>query len=101
MVERVRNSAVAVGTTGVIIAPELIIGQRTVLVITNTSTAGQTITIQTGEQAQSNLAGIILYSGGSWSESVDSAFQPSNLSFWAVSSAASGSVAIQERIKTI
>lgn len=99
MAERVRNAALAVGTTGVIISNQLFEGQRTVLVLTNTSTAGQIVTIQTGEQAQTALSGIILYPGGSWSESIDATFQPSNLEYWAVASAAGGTLAIQERIK--
>lgn len=99
MADRIRNASIAVGTTPVRVSPELLQGQRSVIVLTNTSTAGQVITIQTGEQAQTAGAGIILYAGGSWSESVDSAFQPSNLEYWAVASAAAGSLAIQERIK--
>ena len=99
MTDRIRNASLAVGTTGVIIAPQLFEGQRSVLVITNTSTAGQIITLQTGEQAQAGGAGIILYPAGSWSESIDSAFMPSNLEYWAVASAAAGTIAIQERIK--
>jgi len=98
--DRIRNASIAVGTTGVLVAPQLYEGQRTSLVLTNTSTGGQIITIQTGEQAQTAGAGIILYPGGSWSESIDSSFIPSNLEFWAIASAADGILAIQERVST-
>jgi len=97
--DRIRNASVVVGTTPVKICEQLLEGQRTSLAITNTSTAGQTITIQTGQQAGQTLAGIVLYPAGSWSESIDSAFIPSNLEFWAVASGASGALAIQERVK--
>ena len=95
----IRNVAFSVGTTNIIIAPQLLEGQRDVLVITNTSTGGQVITIQTGDTANVVGAGIILYPAGSWSESTDSAFRPSNLEYWAISSGAGGTLAIQERIK--
>jgi len=97
--DRIRNASIAVGTTGVLVAPQLYEGQRTCLVITNTSTTGQVITIQTGEQAQTAGAGIVLYAGGSWSEAIDASFIPSNLEFWAISSAADGVLAIQERVR--
>jgi len=96
--DKIRNTAVSVGTTAVQLALKLAIGQRKSLVITNTSTGGQIITIATGESGVTALNGLVLYPGGSWSESLDSAFIPSNLEYWGISSAASGSVAIQERI---
>lgn len=96
--DKIRNAAVAVGTTAVQLALKLETGQRKSLVITNTSTGGQIITIATGQSGVQALAGIVLYPGGSWSESLDSSFIPSNLEFWAIASAAAGSVAIQERI---
>ena len=96
--DKIRNAAVGVGTTAVQLALALQIGQRKSLVITNTSTGGQIITIATGAQAPTALAGIVLYPGGSWSESLDSSFVPSNLEFWGIASAANGTVAIQERI---
>ena len=96
--DKIRNAAVSVGTTAVQIGLKLETGQRKSLVITNTSTGGQIITIATGESGVTALSGIVLYAGGSWSESLDSSFVPSNLEFWAIASAAGGKVAIQERI---
>ena len=98
MGEIIRNKSVSVGTTSVLLAPTLDIGQRDVLCVTNTSTGGQIVTISVGAPAVSG-SGIVLYPGGSWSESVDSAFIPANLDFWVVASGASASVAIHERIK--
>jgi hypothetical protein len=100
MGDLIRNASIAVGTSAVLVAPPLIEGQRVVLVLTNTSTAGQTITIQTGSEAIAG-AGIILYPAGSWSEAIDASFIPSNLAFWAVASGASGTLAIQERVRRV
>lgn len=98
MPELIRNSSITIGTTQVQIAPELVEGERTALTIVNTSTGGQTISISWGEQAVSGV-GIVLYPAGSWAESIDGTFIPSNRTISAVSSAAGGTLAIQERIK--
>lgn len=95
--ERMRNASASVGTTAVIVSPKLQYGQRKAIVITNTSTGGQIITLSWENQAQSNI-GVVLYPAGSWSESLDSAFVPSNTEIWAISSAASGTIAIHERV---
>ena len=99
MGENVANENVAVGTTSVIIRPQLLTGQRTALTITNVSTAGQIITLAWGGTAVA-LAGAVVYPGGNWSESRDPSFDPSTMSIWAVSSAASGALALQERVRT-
>lgn len=96
----IRNAAVAVGTSAVQVAPQLVSGQRTALTFINTSTGGQIITIQWGQQGTATGQGIVLYPAGSWSESYDGYFTPSNLDVWAVGSAASGTLAIQERVST-
>lgn len=94
-----RETLSAVGTSSVEISPELgESGQRDVIVITNTSTAGQTITLSFGKDAIANR-GIVLYPTGAWSESIDSAFIPTNSRICAISSAASGQVTIHERVK--
>ena len=99
MEDQIRNAVISVGTTPVEVTPTLIQGQRTAITLVNTSTGGQTISIQMGEQGSITGAGIILYPAGSWSESLDSAFIPTGLAIWAVASAAGGVLAIQDRIK--
>ena len=94
-----RNAGLTVGTTPIIAAQTLFIGQRAVIVITNTSTGGQIITIQVGQQAANDNAGIVLYPSGSWSESIDSGFLPQNADYWVRSSAAGGAIAIHERVR--
>lgn len=98
MVEAIRNTALTIGTTNVSVAPQLFEGQRKAIVITNTSTGGQAITISWGQNAAAGQ-GIVLYPAGSWSESLDSAFVPSNLGIFAISSAAAGTIAIHERVE--
>jgi hypothetical protein len=99
MGENIRNSAKTIGTTALVVVPTLIAGQRSALVIVNTSTGGQAITLSWGTQTIA-LSGIVLYPGGSWSESEDNKFIPSKEQVWAVSSAASGTIAVHERVKT-
>jgi len=97
--DNIRQSSVSVGTTGVQIAPQLMSGQRTALTLINTSTGGQAITLQWGTQGSATGSGIVLYPAGSWSESYDGFFIPSNLDVWAISSAAGGTLAVQERVR--
>ena len=98
MGENIRNGTQTIGTTAVIVVPPLMRGQRTALTIINTSTAGQTISRSLGEEAVAGNS-IVLYPGGSWSESRDSVFVPSNERVWAIASAAAATIAIHERVK--
>jgi len=99
MAENIRNGALTIGTTSIEIIPPLLRGQRTALTIINTSLSGQIITLNWGGAAQP-LQGIVLYSGGSWSESRDAFFKPSIETVWGISSAAGGTIAIHERVET-
>jgi len=98
MVERLRNVSVAVGTANVQMAEE-IFGDalRTVLVVTNTSTAGQIITLSPDKDATVG-EGIVLYPTGSWMESIDNKFTPTQKRIFAKASAAAGTLAVHERI---
>lgn len=92
-----KNSALSVGTTPTLLSPVLPLGARKSLVITNTSTGGQIIYLAWGEVAQVGR-GIALYPSGTWCESIDNAYIPSTQEIWTVSSAAGGTLAIQERL---
>lgn len=98
-VDNIRDASASVGTTPVLVAALLQTGVRTALTFINTSTGGQVITIKWGNQSTATGSGIVLYAGGSWSESYDGYFVPSYLDVWAVSSAAGGTLAIQERVR--
>lgn len=99
MSEIIRDGSVAVGTTAVLLSFQKLEGQRTSVAITNTSTAGQILTLGWGHPPTPG-AGLVISPYGSWSESVDSAFIPSNLEIWGIMSAAAGTIAIQERIRS-
>jgi len=95
--KQVRNESVSVGTSSVLVSSPIINGQRTLFVVSNTSSGGQNITLSVDAYAIAG-AGLVLSPGMAWSESADSAFQPTNRPIYAVASAASGSVGIQERL---
>jgi len=94
--DRQRNVSISVGTTSLLISPQLTTDLRKALVITNTSTAGQKLYLSWGEPAVVGN-GIELAPGSAWSESIDSAYIPSMQDIWVVSNAAGGTAAIQER----
>jgi len=96
--ESVRNGVATVGTSVVQVSPQVQTGQVTARVFTNVSTGGQAISLSWGGDAVAG-SGVVLYPAGSWSESLDSVFIPSNLSVSAIASAANGSLAIHERIR--
>ena len=102
MVEiNIRNTNLVVNSTAAAqVSPPLILGQRQAITLVNTSAGGQVITLQWGAQPATTGAGIVLYPSGSWSESLDSAFIPSNADIWAIASADAATLAIQERIQT-
>lgn len=98
LVDEVRNASVSVGTSATLVAEQLLYGQRKAIVLTNISTGGQVIYLSVGQQPSATGSGIPLYPAGSWSESLDSAFIPTNAQIWAISTAAAGTLAIHERL---
>jgi len=96
--QKARNTSVSVGTSSVLVSPTLNENERIVLVITNTSTGGQNISLSWGETAVAGR-GIYLSPGSTWSESIDSGFIPIHTSIEAISSAASGTLAVHERVR--
>lgn len=94
-----RNASVLVDTTPVVVAEGLAPPDnfRRVITIINTSTGGQVITIQIGDEAVAG-SGIVLNAGGYYNESQDAGFTPSNARFTAVSDLAGGLLAVQERV---
>jgi len=95
--ELIRNASLTIGTEAVVVAEEQYGTKRNVLVITNTSTGGQIITISAGDQAVAGQ-GIVLSPGGYYADSADSGYIPTNRRVTAISNGAGGTVAIHERI---
>lgn len=72
-------------------------GIRRSIIIINTSTGGQTITIAIDSPAVANQ-GIVLSAGGLWSDNADGGYLPTQKQITAISSAAGGLLSIQERV---
>jgi hypothetical protein len=96
MAENVRDSTLTIGTTSVMLVLQHIPGERVALAITNTSTGGQSLSMAWGKLAIAGQ-GVVLYPGGSWSESIDNRFTPSEKEIQVVSTAAGGTAAIHVR----
>jgi len=94
--ELTNNRSILVGTTSVLVSEECF-QQRTAIIVTNTSTAGQKISIGISQEAV-NGTGIVLSPGGTFQDSRDGKYLPSNQQINAISDAAGGSIAVHERI---
>lgn len=92
-----RNATLVVGTSPVVACRNISQGQKTVIVLTNVSTAAQVISLSFGGQAVAGSS-VVLYVGSSWVESIESAFTPTNDMITAIASAANGTLAVHERI---
>lgn len=94
--ELVNNYNVAIADTSTKVSEECF-QQRSAIIITNTSPAAQVINISIGQEAKAGV-GVQLGVGGVYQDSRDSGYFPSNLQINAISSAAGGTIAVQERI---
>lgn len=90
------NFVMTVDDTNVEVSKECF-QQRSAIVITNTSTGGQVISIGIGQEAVAG-SGIVLNVGGSYQDSRDGQYMPSNKQINAIASAAGGAIAVHERI---
>ena len=97
MADRITNKTVSVGTSPVVIAQELLDGQRKSISIVNTSTGGQKISLSIGQEPVSG-AGFVMSAGGSYIDSTDGIVYPPNYQFAVISDLAGGTVSVIERI---
>lgn len=99
MVEINRNETQTIGTSASVISKQMKTNNstRSSIIIINTSTGGQTISLGIGQEAVS-LSGIPLSPGGVWADSRDGIYLPTQEQITAISSAAGGTIAIQERL---
>ncbi len=95
--ELIRNFSQTINTTPSVVAEEQYGTIRSVLVITNTSTGGQVITISPADQATAG-SGVVLYPGGQYVDAMDSGYKPTSTRITAISDVAGGLIAIHERI---
>lgn len=94
--ELTTNYSKTIGATSSVVS-EQCFQQRTAIIITNTSTAGQVINIALGQEAAVGT-GIQLSPGGTYQDARDGAYMPSNQQVNAISSAIGGTLAVHERI---
>ena len=94
-----RNEKLTIGTTAETISIRAGSNntKRSSIIIINTSTGGQIITLAVGAEAK-NGEGIPLSPGGVWSDSMDGGYLPTQAHITAISSLAGGTIAIQERL---
>ena len=100
MVEYNRNTKITVGTTSVVASTskEGLNAIRTGIILTNTSTGAQTITVSIDSPAVSG-EGIVLYPGGTWLDSKDGGGLPTQRSVNVISDLAGAVLSIQERME--
>lgn len=88
----------SVGTTSVTVLNEVPPSQsRIAWTITNTSSSGQTLSVNFGTDAVAGT-GIVLTPGATWFEALGGGFFPTNHKITVVSSASSGAFAFSERL---
>jgi len=93
-VQNVRNALVAVGTADVLVSPS---HERSEIVISNTSTAAQNITLRIGAGTAVAYYGIFLLPYSVWFSSDSQGFKTTNSEIHAIGSAVSGQLSVFER----
>jgi hypothetical protein len=94
----IRDTTVSVGTSAVEVSPETGTRQRNVLVLTNTSTSNQKISLSWSSDAIAGN-GVVLLAGEHHVESIDKGFIPLNARISAIADNAGGALAIHERLQ--
>jgi hypothetical protein len=99
MMELLRNESITITDTAMVISEEKDgnTGRRVDLLILNTSPAGQVISLAVDSAAE-NLHGIVLNVGGFYEFTVNGNTMPTQKSVTAISSVASGTIALFERV---
>lgn len=93
-----RNESLTIGTTAVVVSKDKQNARpRESIIIINTSTGGQKITLSIDSEAKDG-EGIVIYAGGSWQDSKETGYKPTQKLITAISDLAGGTIAIQERL---
>lgn len=72
-------------------------GARKSILLQNTSTGGEQISISVGSEAVTGQ-GIVLSVGGTWSDTADSGYMPTQQQITAINAAGTAKLSIQERV---
>ena len=102
MVENIRNAVLTIGTSSVVVSEEQspYNAQRKVILLINTSTSGQKITICPDDDAVVGT-GVVIGSGGYYQDSQDAGYKPTNARITAIADGAGATLAIHERIESV
>lgn len=93
-----RNESMTINTTALVVSKDKQNATpRESIIIINTSTGGQKVTLAIDTEAVDG-AGIVLYPGGSWQDSKETGYIPTQKLITAISDLAGGTIAIQERL---
>jgi len=95
MTRRIRNTSETIATTNTVISPSLYGNKRMVLMLTNTSLAGEKISIAVGAEAVVGQ-GIVLNQGDKLAMSADSGYLPPVEQVNAIASAATATLSVYE-----
>jgi len=97
--ERNSNTVSTIDTTPIVVSIEKgnQNGKRVSIILINTSAAAQKISLAIGSEATAG-AGIVLAPGGTWQDSMDGGYYPTQQQITAVADGAGATLAIQERI---
>jgi len=92
------NKQITILTTATIVSQEKDNGnlRRVAIMVQNNSTGGETISIAIDKEAVAG-EGIVLSPGGTWSDTAEGGYDPTQKLITAVGSAATATLAIQER----
>jgi len=94
----IRNTTLTIAATSMRISEAVYNGQRAVLILKNTSTGGEIISLAIGQQAVAN-SGLVLKQGETMTMAKDSGYNPTNQDINAIGSAATATLAIYEEIE--
>jgi len=98
MAELNRNEKQTIGTNAVVVSKTKEINRpRKSIIITNTSTGGQVVTVAIDEEAK-DKEGIVLYAGGLWSDTAEGGYTPTQALITAISNNPDATISIQERL---
>jgi hypothetical protein len=94
-----RNESLTVGTSAVVVSKSKTNKtKRKSIILINSSSGSQVITIAIDKIA-ADKEGIPLYPGGSWQDSEDKGYIPTQKQITAISNIAGGVLSIQERLE--
>jgi len=93
----INDTTITLDTVPIEVSPHVFGGVRSVIIITNTSLAGETVSIGILAQAKANQ-GVVLYPGDKFAASKDAGYTPSPEQITAVASANTATIALHEEI---